>query len=149
MRIFEVMSEHVQTVGPGDDAEKAWTIMQTKGVRHLVVTDGTTVVGVLSDSDAGGRAGQPVRAGKTVADLMDHHVVTIGREDTIRKAANLMNGRLIGCLPVIHRGKLVGVVTISDMLKAVGRGIDRPSHESRAATHYRVPHRKTGSTGRW
>lgn len=149
MRIYEVMNKRVVTVAPTDDAQAAWDLMHTKGVRHLVVKAGSKVVGVFSDSDAGGRSGTVVRAGKTVADLMDPHVHTIGRDDTLRKAANLMGGQHIGCLPVVDRDKLIGVVTIADMLNAIGGGVDRPGRESRAPLHYRVPHRKNGSAGRW
>ncbi len=149
MRIYEVMTVKVQTIAPQETAEQAWQLMHAKGVRHLVVKDGSQIVGVLSESDAGGRNGAPIRAGKTAADLMDDHVTSIGPDDTVRKAANLMAGHHIGCLPVIERSKLVGVVTIADLLKVIGRGVDRPGHESRAATHYRVPHRKNGTAGRW
>ncbi len=150
MRIQEIMSEPVHTVVPGLDAQDAWEVMQTNGIRHLVVAEASKVVGVLSDGDAGGRHGGAIREGATVADLMDRHVPTVRRTDTIRKAANLMNGHLVGCLPVVERGRLVGVVTISDMLTVVGGGAGRPSHNARAALHHRVPHRKVRTaTGRW
>ena len=150
MRIQEIMSDHVHTVAPGLDAEDAWQMMQTNGIRHLVVAEDANVVGVLSDSDAGGRHGGAIRKGATVADLMDRHVLTVSRTDTVRKAANLMNGHLVGCVPVVERGRLVGVVTVSDMLTLVGGGAGRPSHNARAALHHRVAHRKgRTATGRW
>jgi len=149
MRINELMSEHVHTVGPEESAERAWALMHTAGVRHLIVKDGSSILGVFSDGDAGGRWGASVRAGKSVGDLMDRHFASIGPDDTVKKAANLMNGRLASCLPVVRRGKLVGVVTRTDLLRVIGRGVDRPSHAARAATHYRVPHRRNGSAGRW
>jgi acetoin utilization protein AcuB len=150
MRIFEVMNTTVHIVAPPDSAENAWQLMHAKGIRHLVVKDGSTVVGVLSDSDAGGRYGAAIRAGTTVGELMDRHVVSVTREETLRKAANLMASHLIGCLPVIEDGRLVGVVTVLDILKVVGHGIDRPGRDSRPDTHHRVPHRKvTVASGRW
>ena len=150
MRIHEVMSDPVFIVAPDTPAEDAWQLMRTRGVRHLVVKEESKVVGILSESDAGGPSGTAVRAGATVHDLMDPHFVTIGRDDTVRSAANLMRGRGLGCLPVVHRGKLVGVVTIADMLAVIGGGVDRPSHEKRAAMHHRVPHRRvSAATGRW
>jgi len=150
MRIHEVMSDPVFVVTPDTPAEDAWQLMRTRGVRHLVVKEDSNVVGILSDSDAGGPSGAAVRAGAIVADLMDRRFVTIGRDDTVRNAANLMRGRGIGCLPVIHRGKLAGVVTIADMLAVIGGGVDRPGHEKRAAMHHRVPHRRAlAATGKW
>jgi len=150
MRIHEVMSDPVFVVAPVTPAEDAWQLMRTRGVRHLVVKEDSTIVGILSDSDAGGPSGTAVRAGAIVADLMDRHFVAIGRNDTVRSAANLMRGRGIGCLPVVDRGRLVGVVTVADMLAVIGGGADRPSHEKRATLSHRVPHRKAlASTGRW
>lgn len=150
MRIQEIMSAKVHSVAPDFAAEEAWQIMTTKGIRHLVVKDGSKVVGVLSDSDAGGPSGSALRAGAQVDDLMNRHFVSVTREDTVRKAANLMAGHLTGCLPVIERGRLVGVVTVVDLLKVIGRGVDRPSQPSRVPLHHRVPHRKVRqATGRW
>ena len=128
-------------------AGDAWEIMRNKSIRHLIVAKGTQVVGVFSDRDAGGRAGATIRRGRTVADLMTRNVVTVDREDTVRKAANLMRGRTIGCLPVTRNGKLVGIVTTSDLLVLLGRGVDRPPHAERQAPHYRVPHRKQHRAG--
>ena len=150
MRIFEIMSEKARTVAPTLPAPDAWRLMVAENVHHLVVKDGSKVVGVLSDSDAGGRHGAAVRSGTSVADLMDRHFAAVTRLDTVRKAANLMRGRLIGCLPVIERDRLIGVVTVTDLLALLGHGVERPDHETRAALHHRVPHRKAAtSAGRW
>jgi len=150
MRMFEVMSEKPRTVAPTLPAADAWRLMTAENVHHLIVKDGSKVVGVLSDSDAGGRHGAAVRSGMTVADLMDRHFAFITRQDTVRKAANLMRGRLIGCLPVIERGRLVGVVTVTDLLALLGHGIERPDHETRAVLHHRVPHgRAATGSGLW
>jgi CBS domain-containing protein len=150
MRIFEIMSDKAVTVAPTLPAGDAWRLMLAENVHHLIVKDGSTVVGVLSDSDAGGRHGAVVRSGATVADLMDRHFAAVTRQDTVRKAANLMRGRLIGCLPVIERDRLLGLVTVTDLLALLGHGVERPDHETRAALHHRVAHRKAiGSTGRW
>lgn len=127
MRLAEFMSTDVIAVSPGTDAERAWSMMRTREVRHLVVMDGRHVEGVLSDRDLGGRSGGSVRRGRTVADLMSRHVVEAGPTTTIRQAANLMRGRTIGCLPVVEDGRVVGIVTITDILDQLGRGATRPA----------------------
>jgi len=150
MRIFEIMSERVRTVTPTLPAVDAWRLMVAESVHHLIVKDGSRVVGVLSDSDAGGRHGAAVRSGTIVADLMERHFAAVTRQDTVRKAANLMRGRLIGCLPVIERDRLMGVVTVTDLLALLGHGVERPDHETRAALHHRVAHRRAAtSSGLW
>ena len=150
MRIFEIMSDHALTVPPTMAAAEAWRVMLAENVHHLIVKDGSKVVGVLSASDAGGRHGAAVRAATTVGDLMDTHFAAVTRQDTVRKAANLMRGRLVGCLPVIEGERLRGVVTVTDLLALLGHGVERPDHETRAALHHRVAHRKAlAGTGRW
>lgn len=141
MRIFEVMTKEVETVAPTFRAADAAARMRLNRIRHLVVKEGRTIVGVLSDRDVRGRSA--VDLGQCqVADLMTRSAVAIGPNDTVRAAANLMRGRTIGCLPVVERGRLVGIVTVTDLLELLGRGIDRSERPVRATLHYRVPHRK-------
>ena len=150
MRIAEIMTEGVQTVPPTMPAFEAWDLMRQKRIHHLVVMVGSAVMGVLSERDAGGRGGASIRARSTVADLMTTAVVTTAPDATIRKIANLMRGRTIGCVPVIDRKRLVGIVTVSDLLRLLGGGIDRPARPARHTLNYRVPHRKRkGASGVW
>lgn len=142
MRVQDVMSDEVRTIQPSATAGDAWEYMRSKNIHHLVVTDGGQIVGVLSERDAGGRSGRTVRAGRTVADLMTRNVVSVERTDTVRRAASVMRGRAIGCLPVTRGRKLVGIVTTADLLELLGRGVDRPSHADRHTLNYRVPHRR-------
>jgi CBS domain-containing protein len=125
--------------------------MRSAGVHHLVVTAGDTVVGVLSDRDiAPSRRKPAIPPGVVVEDLMSHPVATIERDQTVRKAANLMEGRTIGCLPVTDHGKLVGIITTSDLLRLLGKGGDRPNHNVRATLSHKVPHKKAHvGAGRW
>ena len=142
MRLAEVMTERVQTVPPTMSAVGAWELMRRQRIHHLVVKLGSEVVGVLSDRDAGSGVGVTIRTERTVGDLMTSHLVTMTPSDTVRKAANLMRGRTIGCLPVTDHGRLVGIVTTSDLLQLVGHGIGRPAKVPRRIATHRVPHRK-------
>ena len=149
MRVQEVMTENVRTIPVDTPAEQAWSLMKTDGIHHLVVTDGRRIVGVLSNRD-GGRRSARARDVVTVQELMTKPVVTIEPDATIRQAANIMRGRTIGCLPVTRGNRLVGIVTTSDLLDAVGGGVDRPSRASRRTLHYKTPHRrKHPATGTW
>ncbi len=142
MRVAEVMSTDVKTVQPTTPAGDAWELMKRHGIHHLVVMDGSTLVGVVSDRDAGGKRGVAVRAQSRVADLMTTTTVTVDPQTPVRRVANLMRGRTIGCVPVLEHGHLKGIVTVSDLLALLGYGIDRPSKPRRHDLHYRVPHRK-------
>jgi acetoin utilization protein AcuB len=142
MRIAEVMTSGVTTVPPQTSATDAWELMRLKGIHHLVVTEASEVVGVLSARDAGGRGGGSLRARSRVKDLMTTPVVTVKPTETIRRVANLMRGRTIGCVPVVEHRRLRGIVTVSDLLALLGGGVDRPSKPSRHDLQYRSPHRK-------
>ena len=143
MRVRDVMSTDVKSVAAGLSVEDAWRRMRAERIHHLVVLDGTVIAGVISDRDAGGPKGAAVRAGHEVGELMTRHVVTVTPDTTVKRAANLMRGRSIGCAVVTERGRVAGIVTTSDLLELLGRGAIRPTAVARRpALNYRAPHRK-------
>ncbi|MGD9598705.1 MAG: CBS domain-containing protein [Steroidobacteraceae bacterium] len=127
MRLREIMSARVVTIGPDAAADAAWLRMERHRIRHLVVTEGKRLLGVLSERDLGGRDGGAVRKGRTVHELMTSKVARATPAMTLRQAANLMRGRLIGSLPVLEDGRVVGIVTATDVLEELGRGSSRPT----------------------
>lgn len=143
MRLQDVMTAKVRTVSPTDSADDAWNVMRFHRIHHLVVTKNDRTVGVLSERDTGSGGGGAVRATKTVGELMTAPAVTAPPTMTIRQAANVMRGRSIGCLVVVDAGRPVGIVTVSDLLEVVGRGLDRGASASvRRTLNHRVPHKK-------
>ena len=128
-----------------DDASAAdaWERMRAARIRHLVVKQGAEIVGVLSERDLGGRSGATVRRDRSVADLMTRSVLTARPKDTLRSAATRMRGASVGCLPVTEGRRLVGLVTVSDLLELVGRGAMKPVVRSKRWTlKHRGPGRK-------
>ena len=123
MRVQDVMTEAVQTIPPTSAAEDAWELMRRGGFHHVVVTRASQVVGILSDRDMGGRQGASMRRGHTVEELMTRSVVTVGPTTTVRKAANLMRGRSIGCVVVTDRGRVVGIVTVATCWNCLGAAV--------------------------
>lgn len=151
MTTSEVMTKGVETVAATSDAAAAWDLMRLNNIHHLVVKDGSKLVGVLSDRDLGSRKGALLRRGQTVADLMSRGVVTVDAGAPVRKAANLMRGRSIGCVVVVNGSRAVGMITVADLLELIGRGLDfTASQTARTALHHRAPHTKRHrSTGAW
>lgn len=148
MRVQEIMTTPVQTVPPTMPAGEAKGLMRRLRIHHLVVKEGSSVVGIVSDRDLRGARGGP-RDDLPVSDVMTAQVVTTDREDTVRQAANRMRGRTIGCLPVMSNSRVVGIVTISDLLDLIGHGGERRLHGARASLHYRVPHGKRSRGHSW
>jgi CBS domain-containing protein len=110
------MSRPVLTLTAGQPASDAWATMHAEGVRHAVVVRGRDVVGVVSERDLAGEHGGRARLGKSVGDLMHAEVVVASPSTTTHEAAELLRRKRIGCLPVVERGRLVGIVTRSDLL---------------------------------
>ena len=143
MRVQDVMTRGVKTVPVTATADEAWAQMRLKQIHHLVVMDARAMVGVISDRDMGGRGGAAVRNGRLVRELMTKAVITIEPDAPVRKAANLLRGRSIGCLVVADRGYVVGIITTADLLDLIGRGAERSVATGRRWTlSHRVPHRK-------
>lgn len=126
MRLMEFMTQPVQTVGVETSAPDAWELMQRRRIRHLVVERNGRVAGVLSATDLGGKAGESIRHGRLVTELMTRKAITATPTTTVREAANLMRGHSIGCLPVCDGTKVTGMVTSLDLLELLGRGVERP-----------------------
>jgi CBS domain-containing protein len=143
MRVQDVMTEGIDSVAPETKADTAWETMRVNGTHHLIVKKGSDLVGVFSHRDAGGARGASLRKGRRVADLMTRGVVSVAATTPLRKAANLMRGRSIGCLVVTATRRPVGVVTISALLDVLGRGGDHGARSTRRPTlSHRVPHKK-------
>lgn len=148
MRLQDIMSRDIKTIGSGTSASEARNVMRTSGVRHLLVVDGRDVAGIISERDLGGRlaaSGAKVE-GLSVGDLMTEKVVTAKPEVTLRQAANLLRGHIIGCLVVMDEAKPVGIVTTTDLLDLIGRGTERlTARSSRRTLSSRGPRRSTPS----
>jgi CBS domain-containing protein/ribosome-associated translation inhibitor RaiA len=127
MRLEEIMTSRVVTIDPDETARVAWSRMRRERIRHLVVLDRGRLVGVLSERDLGGPGGAQLRRGRLVRELMTRQVASAKPGTTLRQAANLMRGRLIGSLPVVEDGRVVGIVTATDVLEELGRGSTRPA----------------------
>jgi CBS domain-containing protein len=139
MRVNEIMTKVVRTVGPDVDAEAAYFQMQRDDVHHLVVVGlGGKVQGIISNGDLGGPEGASVRKGKKVADLMTPAPVVVTPETRLRDAANILRGWNIGCVPVVEKGRPVGLLSMADVCALVGRGAIRTQRIStvRAGRRY-------------
>lgn len=139
MRISDIMTTHVETIEPDELAQTAFERMKVGHLHHLVVSVKNEVLGVVSRGDLGeGRDGAMAKHA-SVGALMTPNPVCVDPEMTLQRAANVMRGHSVGCLPVVEHRRLVGIVTISDMLELVGRGT-QPTPAGRTD---RAPHRRT------
>ena len=128
MRVYEVMSKAVETVRPEVHASEAKTRMRHRKIRHLVVTKGAQLTGIVSERDLGGPKLPKTLGEWTVGDLMTTPVVTVTTRTPVKRAAALMKGRSIGSLVVTSaNGRVAGIVTVADLLELIAKA---PVHTS-------------------
>jgi CBS domain-containing protein len=130
MRIKDVMTTRVLHVRSTDPVEAARAMMRLHGVGQLVVVDDHRVTGVVTAH----QVEDSPQDGLTVENVMTRHIVVASPDLPLRKAANMLRGSAVSALPVIERGRLVGVVTVSDLLEMIGRGGVRPVTKGRRPT---------------
>lgn len=115
------MSTGVHTVSPDASPAEAVKAMRMQSVRRLVVTQAEEVVGIVCHRDltrAAERQGTSKQVGR-LREIMKAPVVTVGIDDPIEKAAHLMTRHHIGSLVVLSGGKLAGIITESDIFRAL------------------------------
>jgi CBS domain-containing protein len=118
-RVSQVMSTDIFTIGPDDLVDVAAAVMHWKRIRHVPVEDANGhLVGLVSYRAlvrlvGEGRGGQPV----PVREIMHPDPVTVSPAESCRDAVRLMHDRKLSCLPVVHDGRLVGIVSERDFLQ--------------------------------
>lgn len=127
--VAEVMTREVVTVSPETPFKTCVDQMRIHEISALPVTVGETVVGIVTESDLMlkpaallDRQDAPASEARdkaittTAGDVMTRTVVTVARSCTIGEAARLMTEKRIGRLPVTESGRLIGIVSRSDIL---------------------------------
>lgn len=116
MQMQHVMTRSPETIRPEDVLLKAKEMMDAGGFRRLPVVREGRVVGILTERDLREHGGY-LKSTKVDA-IMRVPVVTVESKASVEDAARLMLRNKIGGLPVVDGGKLVGIVTSSDLLRA-------------------------------
>ena len=120
-QVSDIMKSSLATVGPDDSIDKALQTMLWSGGRHLPVVEHGKLIGVISERDVlrhrGGDEGLELR----VRDAMSLPVHSAAPDDPVQEVALRMADERIGCMPVLQRGDLVGMVTATDVLAFEGR----------------------------
>ncbi|MGH7703508.1 MAG: CBS domain-containing protein [Gemmatimonadales bacterium] len=133
MTIRELMTGGLITVHPETPLLKARDLLAKEKIRHLpVVGQGGVLAGIVTDRDI--RLNLPSRATSllageinhlltrlTVGEIMTRLVITIGPDRPAREGAQLMLDHTIGALPVLDEGRLVGIITETDIVRAFVR----------------------------
>jgi len=121
IEVKDVMSERVVTIFPEETASTAARMMAENKISCMVVVDDGIVSGILTESDFLKRAAQIKRDFDeiTVAEVMTCPVETVPPDYSILKASKIVVEKCIKRLPVIEDDKLIGVITQTDLIRAL------------------------------
>jgi CBS domain-containing protein len=123
MRIKEIMQQHLATARQTDDLATAVQIMLWAGVRHLPVVEDGKLVGLLSERDVlwASAEAEDDKSAQSVGEAMSTPVETASPNDSVTTVAARMAKDRLGCMPLVEAGRLVGIVTTTDLLRAQAR----------------------------
>ena len=130
MKVKDVMTMAPVTITPDTPISEARHLMQKHAIRHLPVLEDGRLVGILSDRDLRTVAPSPATSLSvweinhlltklTARQVMTRFVITVAPDDPVTEAAGLMLGHKVGALPVVEAQRVVGILTQSDVLRAL------------------------------
>jgi CBS domain-containing protein len=116
-KIRQVMVPRPITVPADCSLTEAAQLMRDGDVGDVIVRDGPRIAGILTDRDIVIRAVAEDRAPAdvTVGEICSSDLLTVGPEDAIERAVQLMREGAIRRLPVAEDGRVVGIVTLGDL----------------------------------
>ena len=135
MKIRDIMRPGAFTIGEMDCLGNAYATMTRSHIRHLPVTSNGRLVGMLSERDvlaARARCDSADWWGQPVAQVMHAPAQYASPEDSVTEVAGRMADAKIGAMPVVERGKLLGLATATDVLEAEVRDAMAPAPRSTA-----------------
>ncbi|WP_233835346.1 CBS domain-containing protein [Paraburkholderia sp. ZP32-5] len=111
----------VYTIGADDSVYEAIRLMAEKGIGALVVTDGDSIAGIVTERDYARKVVLMDRSSKAtpVRDIMSKAVRFVRPDQTTEDCMALMTERRMRHLPVIENERLVGMVSIGDLVKNI------------------------------
>jgi len=127
IQIREIMSRRVVTVTPDTTLGEARHLLAEHRIRRLPVMIGRRLVGIVSDRDV--RSASASHDRTPVAQIMTRNVVTATSQMRVDEAARIMLDGRFGGLPVVDGGELTGIVTETDLLRALIDVLETESSE--------------------
>jgi len=118
MRVGEIMNKEPTTIGPKTPVGQALKLMQQHQIRHLPVIENDSMVGWISARTLREVLLASMLEVITVGDVMVQAPISVTPETSVEEAARLVHEHRIGGMPVLEGDKLVGVLTVNDLLSA-------------------------------
>ena len=126
LTVAEIMTREPYTLGPDDSLASARKLMAEHHIRHIPVLSAEgTLIGVVTQRDVLAAGDSTVVSGKAdragedyvaLSAIMTTPVQTVDENASLRGTAMHLQKNKLGCLPVLRKGKLVGIITDSDFV---------------------------------
>lgn len=141
--VRDIMATAVTTLEDSAFLIDAALILRRTGFRHLPIVNGERLVGLITDRDVyryapslltniSAEEYNRVFESTPISRVMTREIVTVTPETSIEEAVALLHSKKLGCLPVVEKDKLVGMVTVTDMLEVLHRILSPSGEESLA-----------------
>jgi len=136
--VRDVMSKDVKVVRPDSSVKEVVATMNKFDIGSIVVVQGGRPVGIITERDILRRIVEPCLAPETLTarQVMSSPVLTINETASIDEAAKLMAKKRVKKLPVMNNQKLIGIVTLTDIVTkmptmlSILEELVRPYHRS-------------------
>ena len=120
-QLLKLKGTEVFSVTPEDSVLRAIEIMATRHVGALLVMSDASLIGIISERDYARKVILKNRSSHDtpVSDIMTSPAITVAPEDTVRHCMELMTDGRFRHLPVVKGGRVAGMLSIGDLVKAV------------------------------
>jgi len=120
-QLLQAKGREIHTIGPDARVFEALKLMAEKNVGALVVTEGGRLAGIISERDYARKVILLSKSSHEIAvrEIMTAKVITVQPAQTVEQCMALMTEKRIRHLPVTEGEKLVGVLSIGDLVKEV------------------------------
>ena len=120
-QLLDSKGHDVLSIAPSASVLDAIRLMADKGVGALIVMDGETMAGIVTERDY---ARKVILKGRSsdetpVSDIMSTGVISTSPDQTVNICMNVMTDKRIRHLPVVEENKVIGLVSIGDLVKAI------------------------------
>ena len=118
-QLLHVKGSDIWSIAPQETAYRALQIMAEKNVGALLVMEDEKLVGIFSERDYARKVILKDKSSKntSVSELMTREVVYIDADATLEKSMAVMTARHIRHLPVLQNNRLIGIVTLGDVVR--------------------------------
>jgi CBS domain-containing protein len=119
--LLDSKGHDVVTIAPDASVLDAIRLLSDKGIGALVVMDGDSLAGIVTERDYARKVILKGRASDAteVREIMTTDVISTSSGESVEKCMNTMTDQRIRHLPVVDDGKVCGIISIGDLVKAI------------------------------